>query len=155
MQGAADRWAASTELLLLLAARDDHVRRVVRPALAAGSWVLCDRFIDSTRVYQGIAGGLGILRIDRLHELAEADLRPDLTVLLDLDPAIGLTRRGLDAAEGRFESKGLPYHGSVRDGFRSLAAAEPDRFAVVDAAGSPGAVAAAVWDAVSLRLGPA
>ncbi len=155
VQGAADRWAASTELLLLLAARDDHVRRVIRPALAAGFWVLCDRFVDSTRVYQGIAGGLGTQRIDGLHELAGVGLRPDLTLLLDLDPAIGLARRGLDAAEGRFESKGIDYHRRVRDGFRSLATAEPERIAVVDAAASPDAVADAVWDAVSQRLGPA
>jgi dTMP kinase len=127
---------------------------VIRPALAAGGWVLCDRFVDSTRVYQGMAGGLGVERIDRLHAVVEADLRPDLTLLLDLDPAIGLARRGEDGAEGRFESKGAGYHRKVRDGFCKLAAAEPERFAVVDAAVAPDAVAAAVWAAVSARLGP-
>jgi dTMP kinase len=152
VQGAADRWAASTELLLLVAARDDHVRRVIQPALATGKWVLCDRFVDSTRVYQGIAGGLGIERIDRLHALLLPELRPDLTLLLDLEPRLGLARRGAEHAEGRFESKGPDYHACVRDGFRRLAEAEPGRFAMIDAAPPPAQVAEAVWAAVSARL---
>lgn len=153
VQGAADRWAPSTELLLLAAARDDHVRRVIQPALAAGSWVLCDRFVDSTRVYQGIAGAIGIDRVDRLHELLLPDLGPDLTLLLDLDPATGLARRGIGGAEGRFESKGEAFHRRVRDGFRRLAAMEPGRFAVIDAAQPPERVADAIRAVLSQRLG--
>lgn len=152
VQGAADRWAPTTELLLLVAARDDHVRRVIQPALAAGQWVLCDRFVDSTRVYQGLAGGLGVDRVDRLHELLLPALWPDLTLLLDLDPDIGLGRRGIGGAEGRFESKGVAFHRHVREGFRSLAASEPGRFATIDAQGAVTKVAEAVWAAVSARL---
>ena len=152
VQGAADRWAPSTELLLLVAARDDHVRRVIQPALAAGSWVLCDRFVDSTRVYQGLAGGIGVDRVDRLHELLLPDLRPDLTLLLDVEPETGLRRRGIGGAEGRFESKGAAFHRQVRDGFRSLAAREPGRFATVEAQGAVSDVAEAVWAVVSARL---
>jgi dTMP kinase len=151
VQGTVDRWAPSTELLLLTAARDDHVRRVIQPALAAGSWVLCDRFIDSTRVYQGIAGKLGVECVDRLHELVLPDLRPDLTLLLDLDPRIGLARRGEDGAESRFESKGVDYHLQVRDGFRRLADSEPGRFAVIDAEPAAAEVAVAVWAVISER----
>lgn len=152
VQGAADRWAPSTELLLLAAARDDHVRRVIQPALADGAWVLCDRFIDSTRVYQGLAGGLGVDCVDRLHELLLPDLRPDLTLLLDLDPAIGLARRGMHGAEARFERKGEAFHHQVRDGFRALAALEPGRFATIDAAQPADEVTGAIWAVVSRRL---
>ena len=155
VQGAAERWAPSTELLLLAAARDDHVRRVIQPALAAGSWVLCDRFVDSTRVYQGIAGAIGVDRVNQLHALLLPDLSPDLTLLLDLDVAIGLARRGIGGAEGRFESKGEAFHRQVRDGFRALAAGEAGRFAVIDAAQPPEQVAAAVRTAVARRLGVA
>ncbi len=125
---------------------------MIQPALAAGTWVLCDRFVDSTRVYQGLAGGIGVERVDRLHELLLPPLRPDLTLLLDLDPELGLRRRGLDGPEGRFESKGPAFHLLVRDGFRRLAAGEPGRFALVDARGTPAEVAEAVWTAVSGRL---
>jgi dTMP kinase len=152
VRGSAERWAASTELLLLTAARDDHVRRVIAPALAAGRWVLCDRFVDSTRVYQGLASGLGVELVDRLHGLMLGGLRPDLTVLLDIDPAIGLRRRGHADEESRFERKGAGFHRRVRDGFRELARGEPERFAVIDAGADEAAVAQAVWSAVTTRL---
>lgn len=153
VRGGTDRWAPSTELLLLAAARDDHVRRVIRPALDAGSWVLCDRFVDSTRVYQGIAGGLGIAMVDRLHDLMLDCLKPDLTLVLDLDPRRGLDRREAAAPESRFERKGLAFHQQVRDGFRTLASGEPERFAVIDAAGEVDVVADAVLAAMRQRLG--
>ncbi|MFO1066966.1 MAG: dTMP kinase [Geminicoccaceae bacterium] len=153
VQGGTDRWAVTTELLLLAAARDDHVRRVIRPALDAGSWVLCDRFIDSTRVYQGLAGGLGVDTVDALHRLILGDLQPDLTLLLDVDPASGLERRGEGGAETRFERKGRAFHEQVREGFRSLAAAEPRRFAVIVGSADIWKVAGAVRDAVRQRLG--
>lgn len=152
VRGAAERWHPATELLLLTAARDDHVRRVIRPALGAGRWVLCDRFVDSTRVYQGIASGLGVDLVDRLHALMLEGLQPDLTIVLDLDPALGLARHG-GGGETRFERKGIEFHQRVREGFRALALAEPRRIALLDASGDPQRVADAVWAVVEERLG--
>lgn len=150
--GRVDRWAASTELLLMLAARDDHARRLIRPALDGGSWVLCDRFVDSTRVYQGLAAGLGVELVDRLHELLLPDLVPDLTLVLDLDPQLGLARRSRVGAQTRFDRKGLDFHDRVRRGFLELAAREPARFAVLDAALGVEEVATAAWQVVAARL---
>jgi dTMP kinase len=124
---------------------------VIRPALGEGRWVLCDRFVDSTRVYQGIATGLGIDLVDRLHALMLDGLQPDLTILLDLDPELGLARHG-GGRETRFERKGLEFHKRVRAGFRALAEAEPRRIVLIDAAGEAERVAAAVWAAVAERL---
>ncbi len=117
--------------MLVQAARYDHVVRVIAPALAAGDWVLCDRFSDSTRVYQGIAGGLGLELIDRLHHTIFGDLWPDLTLILDVPVPVGLARRrgGPRAASS---TKALDYHERVREGFLAIARAEPARCVVVD-----------------------
>jgi dTMP kinase len=139
-------------LLLVAAARDDHVRRLVRPAIEQGAWVLCDRFVDSTRVYQGMAGGLGCEPIDQLHDWLLGGLVPDLTVLLDIDPETGLRRRHAAGADGRFERKGEAFHLAVRAGFRALADREPERFVVIDAARPVQDVARMIWSAVSRRL---
>jgi dTMP kinase len=133
LEGAVDRWLPLSELFLLLAARHDHVRRRIAPALAAGHWVLCDRFSDSTRVYQGLAGTVEIALIDRLHEIALADLHPDLTVILDLPAAQGLGRRRRAAGHHRYERMSLDFHERVRAGFLALAQAEPQRCAVIAA----------------------
>jgi dTMP kinase len=114
---------------LFLAARQEHLERVIRPAIAGGAWVLCDRFWDSTRVYQGLVGGLGLKAIDRLHEAWLEPFRPGLTLLLDLPAEAGLAR----ARAGRFEAKGGAFHARVRQGFLQLATAEPARFTVIDA----------------------
>jgi dTMP kinase len=135
-----------------MAARDDHLRRTVEPALAAGSWVVTDRFVDSSRVYQGVAGGLGVETVDRLHALALAGRLPDLTILLDLDPRIGLGRRASEGQIQRFEQKDGSFHLAVRQGFLALAEAEPRRFAVIDANAPVDAVAATVWHHVRARL---
>lgn len=156
VEGAAGRWLPSTELLLFAAARDDHLRRLVRPALGRGAWVLCDRYTDSTLVYQGAAGGVPADLIALLHrEILDAP-RPDLTLLLDLSPTDGLRRRAAvdgESASGRFEAKGLAFHERVREGFLRLARAEPDRVALIDATPDPGRVAEAVRAAVAARLG--
>jgi dTMP kinase len=152
VEGGTDRWAASTELLLLTAARDDHVRRVIEPALGRGIWVICDRFLDSTRVYQGLAGGLGVTMVDRLHDLMLGGFGPELTLLLDLAPEIGLSRRGDLASGQRFERKGIDFHSRVRQGFRELADREPARFAVIDATAPVDAVAESVWAELFRRL---
>ena len=152
VHGPAERWRPLAELYLFLAAREDHLHRAVLPALARGAWVLCDRFADSTRVYQGIAGGLGLELVDRLQAPLLERHRPDLTLVLDLPVEVGITRCIQRGALARFEAKGRAYHQHVRDGFLELARLEPGRFAVIDASGDEEAVAAAVLRAVDAGL---
>lgn len=154
VEGPPDRWLPLTEALLLHAARHDHVVRSIAPALAAGRWVLCDRFLDSTRVYQGIAGGVGEAVVERLHATVFGDLRPDLTVILDVAVATGLDRRRQGASGGqRFEQMTSDFHERVREGFLAVARAEPERCIVVDAARPIEAVAADVRDLVARHFG--
>lgn len=149
VEGESERWDPLAELFLMLASRQEHLHRLIRPALDEGRTVLCDRFFDSSRVYQGLAGGLGLDLVDRLHEPVLRGLRPDLTLLLDLPPEVGLRRAG----PGRFEAKGRDFHERVRAGFLRLCTNEPDRFALIDGTDEPDAVAAAIWAAVAERLG--
>jgi dTMP kinase len=151
--GAPTRWSPLTETLLLLAARHDHVVRVIEPVLAAGRWVLCDRFIDSTRVYQGVAGALGLALIDQLHRTVFGELRPDLTLILDLPAPTGLTRRRAGAGANRFEQMDLAFHERVREGFLAIARAEPERCCVIDAVPSQDVVASRIRAAVQTRFG--
>jgi dTMP kinase len=148
VEGEAERWTPLGEALLHTAARAEHVARLVRPALAAGSWVLLDRFADSTRVYQGIAGRLGLDVVDRLQTLATSDLEPDLTLLLDLPVTIGLGRAAARHGAGRYEAMGSAFHERVRQGFLALADRAPRRFRVIDASEPVDAVAARVLAAV-------
>jgi dTMP kinase len=153
LKGAADRWSPVTETLLMYAARRDHIERVIQPALTRGAWVVCDRFSDSTRAYQGAAGGTDPGLISALETYVLEGVRPDLTLVFDLDPDVGLERAHARAgAEMRFESKGMAFHQRLRDGFRAIAEAEPDRCAVIDAAAPMDAVEVAVWTAVAERL---
>lgn len=153
LKGAADRWSAMSETLLMYAARRDHIERVIEPALSRGDWVVCDRFADSTRAYQGGPAGappglIAALETHVLHGTA-----PDLTLVLDLPAEVGLARAEARAgAEMRFESKGMAFHQNLRDAFAAIAAAEPERCAVVDAAADIDAVEQAIWSAVSTRL---
>jgi dTMP kinase len=133
--------APETELLLYMADRAEHVQTVIRPALAAGAGVLCDRFFDATVVYQGAARGLSAEWVLRLHELALGDLTPDLTLLLDLPVEDGLARAraqldqgGRADSESRFEAESLEFHRRVRAGYLALAQQAPGRFRVIDAA---------------------
>ena len=141
LDGAAERWGGDVETLLMTAARLDHVERLIAPSLAAGRWVLCDRFVDSTRVYQGIAGKVGLERIDALHRLFLAKICPDLTFVLDLPADVGLGRRETAGGGSRFEAKGTAFHEEVRAGFLDLARRSPERFAVIDATEAPQLVA--------------
>lgn len=152
LQGSGDRWSSITEALLHTAARSEHAERWIRPHLASGHYVLIDRFVDSTRVYQGIAGGLGIGRVDQLHRLAVGDLEPDLTILLDLPADLGLERAKATRGEDRYERMGRDYHARVRDGFLALAAAASGRFRVIDATRPPATVAGDVLRAVGERF---
>jgi dTMP kinase len=151
LNGPPERWLPLGETLLLLAARLDHVERRIRPAMAAGLWVLCDRFSDSTRVYQGMAGTVGVELVDRLQHAAIGDLAPDLTLILDVPVEIGLTRRGVSTAN-RFEHKGLTFHQQVRDGFLRLAEREPARCRVIDGARDADTVARDIRCAVEARF---
>jgi dTMP kinase len=155
--GEPGRWDAVTEALLMNAARRDHVVRTIRPALAAGRWVICDRFLDSTLAYQGYAGGVPLATLHALIDAAVGDTRPDLTLVLDLSPETGLARAqgGGLGGETRFERKGAAFHAAVRDGFRAIVADDPGRCAVIDAGRSADEVAAAIAETVSGRLGVA
>uniref|UniRef100_I2PZ90 Thymidylate kinase n=1 Tax=Desulfovibrio sp. U5L TaxID=596152 RepID=I2PZ90_9BACT len=148
------------ELFLYLADRAQHVAEVIRPALAAGQVVLCDRFADSTIAYQGYGRSLDVALLQQLNDVAVAGTWPQLTLLLDIEPEQGLRRAlarnlqaGTTAVEGRFEAEHLDFHGRVRDGYRTLASLSPRRFVTIDAAPDAAAVAAKVWEAVSQRLG--
>lgn len=154
VRGAADRWSPVTETLLMYAARRDHIERVIRPALARGAWVVCDRFADSTRAYQGVAGGADPALISALETFVLEEVRPDLTLVLDLPADQGLERAAVRAGvETRFESKGEAFHARLRDAFLNIAAAEPGRCAVIDGAASVETVAERVWATVGERLG--
>lgn len=152
--GEADKWDAMTELLLINAARRNHLQHTIWPALAAGRWVISDRYADSTRAFQGFAGGLDLALIDGLHRSVTADFNPDLTLVLDLAPELSLERtRARGDSEDRFEKKGLAYQQRVGEGFRALAARSPATHVLIDASGSVEEVAARVLRAVTARLG--
>ena len=154
--GTAERWRAATEAMLMSASRHEHVVHVLRPALTAGKLVICDRYNDSTRVYQGVVGGVPRADIEALNNLACGDLVPDLTILLDMDVEEGL-RRASDRAgdESRFESKGIEFHQQVRSAFLDLAGRYHDRFVVIDAGRSAETIAADIADIVMPRLAAA
>lgn len=139
------------ETLLFAAARDDHVRTVIRPALNQGTWVLCDRFSDSTRVYQGKVGQVAPGLLNAMERVTIGDLKPDLTIILDVPVEVGLkraaARRG-NAAPDRFESEDIRFHQNLREAYREIAAAEPQRCVLIDATGDANAVAASVWAAL-------
>jgi len=154
VEGSVDRWDGLTETLLLNAARRDHVRRLIAPALERGAWVLCDRYVDSTLVYQGTAKGVDMDALLQLHALSTGPLWPDLTLVLDLPPEIGLARAaGRAGVETRFEDHAIDFHEKLRQGFLELAARFADRCAVVDASAPMDAVSNAVEAAVRERLG--
>jgi dTMP kinase len=141
---------ARSELLLFLAARAQLVERVIAPALAAGAWVLSDRFSDSTLAYQGYGRGLPIDELERMNGFACGGMKPDLTLLLDVEPEVSLARmRGRELSTGvgrdRIENAGSGFHERLRRGFAELAAREPERIAVIDANGTEEAVWEAVW----------
>ena len=134
---ARDDWDPMTEALLVSAARREHVARTISPALAAGIWVVSDRFADSTIAYQGVAGGLGVGSCRALTAFAVGELRPDLTLMLDLPAEKGVARAMDRSNHNRFEALGLVYHTRIREAFRDLASAEPDRCALLDASNPP------------------
>jgi dTMP kinase len=152
LEGPPDRWSAETEILLFTAARRDHLERTIRPALAAGKIVICDRFADSTRMYQGLRGDDLRRKVDALHDLM-IDQEPDLTLLIDMDPATGLARAlGRNGGEERFESFGQQMQERMREGFLDLARSAPARIRIVDGARPQDHVAADVARIVATHL---
>ncbi|WP_299017053.1 dTMP kinase [uncultured Caulobacter sp.] len=152
VNGAADRWSPVTETLLMYAARRDHVERVIRPALSRGAIVLCDRFADSTRAYQGAGGDAPASLIASLEDHVLGGTIPDLTLILDLPAEVGLQRAEARGGAARFESKGLAFHERLRAGYLEIARREPDRCVVIEANAEIDAVTAAISDAVDQNL---
>ncbi len=152
--GETGRWTSLTEALLFAAARDDHLNRTIRPALEAGTWVLCDRFSDSTRAYQGAAEGLSPEAIETLDKLVVGPTQPDLTLVMDLPVEEGLARAtsGEAGDENRFERMGTAFHERLRAAFLSIAANEPERCAVIDGSQSKADVTEAIWKAVATKF---
>jgi dTMP kinase len=157
LSGIAKPLGAETEAILFAAARDDHVRNTILPALKSGIWVICDRFIDSTRVYQGALGNVDERLIRSLERVTVGPALPELTFILDVPAQIGLarakSRRGMVEAD-RFEGESLEFHEKLRDAYRTLAAAEPKRCVVIDGRASREVVSERIWSIVQERLRP-
>ncbi|MFW6413015.1 MAG: dTMP kinase [Oceanicaulis sp.] len=148
------RWSPIAETLLMFAARSDHVDRLIAPAIERGAIVICDRFTDSTRAYQGVAGGVSAGQIDAIRHAALGTFQPDLTLVVDLDPVLGLARAGSrDDGETRFERKPSAFHAALRQAFLDIASAEPRRCVVLDGAESADQVAGAAEAAIRDRFG--
>jgi dTMP kinase len=154
VNGAPGRWDALTETLLVYAARADHIKHTIGPALLADKWVISDRFTDSTYAYQGAGRGLARETIRRIDAVVLDDFSPDFTLILDLDVETGLARAGKRGpAESRFENFGRDFHDRLRQGFLDIARRYPGRCVVIDAMQDEDAVAAAIWAAVAGRFG--
>jgi dTMP kinase len=153
LSGAAKPLGTAAEAILFGAARADHVVSAIEPALASGKWVLCDRFIDSTRVYQGALGEVDPRLIRALERVSVGATRPDLTLVLDVPAELGLARaQDRSGAADRFESEDMTFHRTLRDAYRQLAEREPNRCILIDASRKADEVAAAIWQAVTSRL---
>jgi len=153
VEGPPELWSPLSETLLMYAARRDHIERVIAPALERGAWVVCDRFLDSTRAYQGAGGGAPASLIAALEREVVGDLMPELTLVLDLPVTAGLERAAQRAGgEHRFEAKGTAFHERLRRAFLEIAVAEPARCVVIDASANLDNVEAAIWRAVQARV---
>ncbi|ESQ77068.1 dTMP kinase [Asticcacaulis sp. YBE204] len=150
VNGDAGRWSPVSETLMMYAARANHLEQVIRPALARGAWVVCDRFADSTRAYQGAGGGVTAEFIEQLDQTVVGDTQPDLTIVMDMPVEAGLARalsRG--GEENRFESKGLAFHERLRQGFIARAATDRQRYRVIDADRPIETLTADIWAVVA------
>ncbi len=158
LSGAAKPFGPEAEAMLFAAARDDHIQCTIQPALGAGKWVICDRFANSTRVYQGVLGNVDPRFIKALERVAVGNLHPDLTFVLDVPAEVGLKRavgRRRSAEPDRFEAEHIDFHEKLRHAYLALAAAEPERCVIVDASEPKKMVAKQIWHAVNARLEPA
>lgn len=154
VSGAVDSWDALTETLLFNAARADHINRVLMPALTKGKTVICDRFLDSTMVYQGIGKGMGEAYIKNLHHLIFGNFMPNLTIILDISPEEGLARAGgRTGDENRFEQLDIEFHRKIRAGFLSIAKSEPERCVVLDATQEAGVLHLQIVETIRTHCG--
>jgi dTMP kinase len=157
LSGAAKPFGPDVEAMLFAAARDDHVRCTILPALEAGKWVICDRFVDSTRVYQGSVGHVDLRLIKGLERVSVGDLTPDLTLVLDVPVELGLDRIKLrrgEAKPDRFEAENVEFHQKLRQAYLAIAAEEPERCVVIDAGAAKEIVARKIWNAIGTKLDP-
>lgn len=152
VDGEPGRWSAEAEALLNFAQRDQHLRSIIRPALERDETVVCDRFMDSTRAYQGYAGGCDMALIDVLEQQIVGATRPHLTIIFDMDPGLGLERSKFRGGANRFERKGLAFHARLREAFRAIAASDPERCKMIDASADLDEVASAIWQHVEAVL---
>ena len=153
VEGDPGRWDGRTETLLVFAARIDHIERTIKPALAAGRWVISDRFTDSTYVYQGVGRGVDRETIRRIESVAIGDFRPDFTLILDLPVSVGLERaKARPSSENRFEGFDAAWHEKLRTAFRDIANRHAERCVLLDAAGSEDDVAELIWNSVAKRF---
>jgi dTMP kinase len=153
VEGDPGRWDGRTETLLVFAGRTDHIERTIKPALDTGRWVICDRFTDSTYVYQGVGRGVDRETIRRIESVAIGDFKPDFTLILDLPVSVGLERaKARRSAENRFEGFDATFHERLRGAFRDIANRHADRCVLLDASGSEDAVAELIWNAVASRF---
>ncbi|MDB5561700.1 MAG: Thymidylate kinase [Hyphomicrobiales bacterium] len=159
LQGHSESWGAGAEAVLFAAARLDHVNNLITPSLASGKWVICDRFHDSTRAYQGLTGGVDDKLIRALEELALNGRKPDLTIVLDMDPHAAFERvaqraieDGMPGSVDRFEKEDLDWHRRLREAFLAIAASNPDRCVVIPAAQAEDALEQEIWDLIVRRF---
>jgi len=152
MAGGCDRWDPVTELLLMFAARREHCRKIVWPALENGQWVLCDRFIDSSMAYQGYAHGVGRAAVEQIQAVTLHHFVPDLTIILDMPIDTGLERVRMRGTGNRFDQLDHEFHRAVREGFLDIARREPDRCVVIDADAAPDAVAETIWQVIEQKF---
>jgi len=152
VNGDADRWTPKSEALLNYAARAEHLRQTIHPALQSGKWVLCDRFADSTTAYQGYGHGLGSDWVAALHQLVVGDLQPDLTIILDIPVLTGLKRAAIRGGVDRYERMDEQFHERLRSGFLEIAERQPERCTVVDATGSIDEIQATIRQLVRAKF---
>jgi dTMP kinase len=153
VEGEPDKWDSMTELLLMYAARRSHLNDTIQPALKRGDWVICDRFADSSRAFQGIAGDLGLPAVETIHQLVVGSFTPDLVLILDIPESVALQRalaRG--GGEDRFEKKGAEYQAKVRQAFKQVAASDDRRYRLIDANQSIDAVTGQIFDTVNRQF---
>ncbi len=151
LSGAAKPLGADAEAMLFAAARDDHVQQTILPALEAGKWVICDRFADSTRIYQGVLGSVDLRLIRALERVSIGDLKPDLTLVLDVPAELGMKRaagRRRGGKADRFEAEDIAFHKKLRQAYAALATTETERCAAIDAKAPKKKVAQQIWDVV-------
>ncbi|MEE9380866.1 MAG: dTMP kinase [Hyphomonadaceae bacterium] len=147
-----EAWTPMAETLLMYTAREDHLEKLIRPALERGDWVLCDRFADSTRAYQSAGGGVSKALVEALDKAVVGDTQPDLTFILDADPEALQTRRTARGETDAFEARGLEFHRLVRSAFLDIAKENPDRCAVIDALANPADVLEQTWRVIEERF---